>query len=101
MPPSNRMQVGIIQPNEPTKQTSRHRCRLVFGVSKRLRRLPQGAYAIALIAADRRLLWRAALFLWMIFLSAMLSTVLVDSLSTVLAASLLPASIALITRLIA
>lgn len=38
--------------------------------------------AIALMAADRRLLWRAALFLWMIFLSAMESTTLVDLLKT-------------------
>src|SRR5690606_18912355 len=57
--------------------------------------------AIALTAADRRLLWRAALFLWMIFLSAMLSMVLIDVLNTVCAAALSPPSTALRTALMA
>ncbi len=53
------------------------------------------------MAAARRLLWRAALFLWMIFLSAMRSTMLEDWLSTCFAPALSPPAIALFTSLIA
>ncbi len=42
----------------------------------------QACQASALIAADRRLLWRAALFLWMILLSAMLSMTDTDDWNT-------------------
>src|SRR5699024_9066629 len=52
-------------------------------------------------AAARRLLWRAALFLWMIFLSAMLSMVDTDCWKMVVAAALSPAWMALRTALIA
>jgi hypothetical protein len=40
------------------------------------RRRAPPSYASALTAAARRLLWRAALFLWMMFLSAIESIVL-------------------------
>src|SRR6266481_3026961 len=53
------------------------------------------------MAADKRLLWRAALFLWMIFLSAMLSSELTEFWYTACAADLSPASMALVTFLIA
>ena len=53
------------------------------------------------MAADRRLLWRDAVFLWMIFLSAIESNTLVDALKTPRAAALSPASIAFLTRLMA
>src|SRR6202521_3551219 len=53
------------------------------------------------MAADRRLLWRAALFLWMIRLSAMRSITLVEVRNTAWAALLSPASTAFFTFLIA
>lgn len=53
------------------------------------------------MAADKRLLCRAALFLWIIFLSAILSMVLIESEKTALAAVLSPAMIAFCTFLIA
>jgi hypothetical protein len=58
-------------------------------------------YAIALIAADRRLLLRAARFLWTSFLSAIESITLVEARSCAVAAALSPAAIALRTFLIA
>lgn len=56
---------------------------------------------IALMAADRRDLARAALFLWTIFLSAMLSIVLWACLNTLAAAALSPPAMALRTALTA
>ena len=53
------------------------------------------------MAADRRLLWRAALFLWMMFLSAIESIVLAARCNTACAAALSPASIAFFTFLTA
>ena len=54
-----------------------------------------------MIAAERRLFWRAARFLCTMFLSAMESITGCDSLNTACAAALSPASIALRTFLIA
>src|SRR5690606_27999014 len=51
-------------------------------------------YASALMAAARRLLWRAALFLWMMFLSATRSITLVAFWNTSPAAALSPAAMA-------
>src|SRR5699024_9057417 len=55
--------------------------------------------AIALMAAARRLLWRAALFLWMMFLSATRSMTLEALRKTSLAAAWSPAAMAWRTRL--
>ena len=70
---------------------------------KRPPRRPRASsdYASAFRAAARRLLWRAALFLWIIFLSAMLSMVDTDAWKIDAAAALSPAWIALRTALIA
>src|SRR5687768_14635687 len=57
--------------------------------------------AIALIAADSRLLWRAALFLWMIPLSAMQSIVPMDAWNAACATALSADSIPFLTCLIA
>src|SRR5690606_23340160 len=59
------------------------------------------AQASALMAAARRLLWRAALFLWMMFLSATRSITLVAFWNTSLAAALSPAAMDWRTRLMA
>ena len=56
---------------------------------------------MALMAADSRLLWRAAAFLWMIFLSAMESMTLIEARNWAVAASLSPAATALRTFLMA
>jgi len=53
------------------------------------------------MADDRRLLWRAALFLWMMFLSATRSITLVAFCKTVAAAALSPVAMAVRTCLIA
>lgn len=58
-------------------------------------------YAIALMAAAKRLLCREALFLWMILLSAILSMVLVELCSICTAAALSPVAMAFFTFLIA
>jgi len=59
--------------------------------------LLDAAQAMALTAAERRLLWRAALFLWMMCLSAMESITPAARCNTPLAESLSPASIAFLT----
>src|SRR5690606_41641544 len=58
------------------------------------------ALPISLMAAARRLLWRAALFLWMMFLSAMRSMTLEVLRNTSFAAAWSPAAMAWRTRLI-